>query len=230
MIMRKLMVNIVLLLFIVLLSNDMIAQSRNNMTFNVGYVNKTNSSKWASKVLNLQLSASDTISIHGITAGFEYFLLAGDIIGFDLGLNYTYMFRDQVLISGSTFTGNKYTYHSLDAPIRFMLSIPIGEDFSILLFAGPKLTFDIAGSQRTYINGSQIGGSKDIYGGSSYRSRFDVLLGPGAGLRYKNLIFRGGYDLGLLNLNLNNNPDDLLSNKKLQIKQEHIYFKLGIAF
>jgi len=111
-----------------------------------------------------------------------------------------------------------------------MLSIPIGEDFSILLFAGPKLTFDIAGSQRTYINGSQIGGSKDIYGGSSYRSRFDVLLGPGAGLRYKNLIFRGGYDLGLLNLNLNNNPDDLLSNKKLQIKQEHIYFKLGIAF
>ena len=62
MIMRKLMVNIVLLSFIVLLSSDLIAQSRNNMTFNVGYVNKTNSSKWASKVLNLQLSASDTIS------------------------------------------------------------------------------------------------------------------------------------------------------------------------
>ncbi len=220
--MKKILKRATLTVAVILVSVGITAQ--NNMSVNIGYVNKNNSAKLISEVLGLEVNAADNITIHGITAGFNYDLLLFNLIGFNFGINYTYSFRNKAILSNNNFTGSRYSYHSLDAPVRFMLSLPITSDLRLLAFAGPKFTFDLAGTANHYLNGNKVG-STNLYGDSSYRSRLNVLLGPGVGLRYKNFILKTGYDFGLLNLNI-----DEVTKDKLKVTQEQLYVKLGLAF
>lgn len=224
--MKKILKRATLIIAIILVSVGITAQNteQNNMTINIGYVNKNNSAKFISEVLGLEVNTADKITIHGITAGFGYDLLLFNLIGFNFGINYTYSFRDKIVWGSNKFTGYKYSYHSLDAPVRFMLSLPLTSDLRLLAFAGPKFTFDLAGTANHYVNGNKVD-SNNLYGDSSYRSRFNVLLGPGVGLRYKNFILKTGYDFGLLNLNI-----DKVKKDNLKITQEQLYVKLGFAF
>lgn len=226
--MKKNLFKTLFVLSILLLTNSIIAQ--NNMTFNVGYINKSNKAQWAEKIVGVEANGSDTVVFNGFTVGLEYFLLSNEVFGLDLGLNYSYLTRDVRIGLGNGFSGFRYTYHMLDAPARLMLSLRLSDNFKLLLFGGPKFTFDLAGSRQAYLNGDKEGSPEDHYSKDSYRSRFDILLGPGIGLRYKNLILRGGYDFGLLNLNINDNVNHFLSNQKLRITQEQLYVKLGLAF
>lgn len=224
--MKKILKRATLIVAVILVSIGITAQSteRNNMSINIGYVNKNNSYKLISEALGLEVNTTDKIAIHGITVGFDYDLLLFNLIGLNFGINYTYSFRNKSIMNSNKFTGSKDSYHTLDAPVRFMLSLPLTSDLRLLAFAGPKFTFDLAGTANHYIDGNKVG-SNNLYSDSSYRSRFDVLLGPGVGLRYKNLILKTGYDFGLLNLNINEVTKD-----KLKVTQEQLYVKLGLAF
>ncbi len=192
-------------------------------SINIGYVNTNNNAKIASNILGLKVEAKDEIVLDGITAGFDWDVLIANFIGVSTGLNYTYAFRNQNIVGNSYY---RYNYHILDAPVRFMLSLPITNDgdLRLLLYAGPKFALSIAGVGQAYVNGKKSGDSQDLYADSNYRSRFNLYVGPAVGLQYKNVILKGGYDFGLMNLNRNSNTKD-----NYKVNQEQWYIKLGFA-
>ena len=190
-------------------------------SINIGYVNTNNNAKKASNILGLKVEAKDEIVLDGITAGFDWDVLIANFIGVNMGLNYTYAFRNQNIVGNSYY---RYNYHILDAPVRFMLSLPITSDgdLRLLLYAGPKFALSIAGVGQAYVNGKKSGDSQDLYADSNYRSRFNLYVGPAVGLQYKNVILKGGYDFGLMNLKSNTKDN-------YKVNQEQWYIKLGFA-
>ena len=197
-------------------------------SINIGYVNTNNRAKYASKILGTKIEAKDEIVLDGITAGFDWDVLIANFIGVSTGLNYTYAFRNQNFVGNSYY---RYNYHILDAPVRFMLSLPLTSDgdLRLLLYAGPKFALSVAGIGQAYVNGKKSGDSQDLYADSNYRSRFNLYVGPAVGLQYKNVILKGGYDFGLLNINTNNDSKNLFNKDNYKVNQEQWYIKLGFA-
>lgn len=87
---------------------------------------------------------------------------------------------------------------------------------------GPKLTFDVAA---TLNNGSQ---SVNLYEAESSYSRFNLLIGPGIGAKYKTFVAKAGYDFGLLNRYSNSSTD--LLNTKITMTTNQFYISLGYCF
>ena len=81
-------------------------------SINIGYVNTNNRAKFASKILGTKIEAKDEIVLDGITAGFDWDMLIANFIGINMGLNYTYAFRNQNFVGNSYY---RYNYHILDA-------------------------------------------------------------------------------------------------------------------
>jgi Predicted exporter len=181
------------------------------LSVNAGYVSTT------PKVKMLGVSASGD-AISGITAGVGYDLNIQGGLGLAWGLNYTYAW-ESIKEEGIKM---KSTDHYLDIPVRLTYGFPVSDDFTIIGFAGPKFVCAIAGS-------TKIGDeSFDNYGKDSGAARFDIKAGAGAGVQYKNITLKAGYDWGCLNQVKDSESIFGITDMKTRLNQ--FYVTLGFVF
>ena len=177
-------------------------------------------------------------AIKGITAGLGYDMNVQGGVGLSWGLNYTYAWDKEEdtqnipFLGSITFSG-KSADHYLDVPVRLTYTLPLSGDLNVFGFAGPKFVYAIAGKTTTSVSTDLAGdiseyipeipeGNKDHYKDTNL-SRFDIKAGLGAGVQFKNIILKAGYDWGLLNQYTGNNDN-------YSAKSNHFYATLGFAF
>ena len=103
------------------------------------------------------------------------------------------------------FTGTiKETQVLVDVPILFNYKIDVNRDLAIIPFAGPMPSLALVGTTKG--NAPILGTTTtDWYGDNSTYSRFNLYAVFGADVKFTNFNLFGGYRLGLLDLNKNNN-------------------------
>ena len=191
--------------------------SLNAQSINVGYVNTTPTTKIGDG------DAKSGDAINGITAGFGYDINILNGLGIATGLNYTYAWDKEKVSSNFGSYSVLDADHYLDIPVRLAYTLSFSDDFKVFGFAGPKFVYAVAGKTTHSASSNWTGElNKGInhYGKDSNNSRFDIKAGLGAGVQFNNIIFKAGYDLGLLDLD---KSDGLTS------KSNQFYVTLGWA-
>ena len=108
--------------------------------------------------------------------------------------------------SGDAFFGfgtGKSTQTLIDVPILFNYGIGINRDITITPFVGPMVSLALTGNTKTTIGNSSF--NNNWYGDNSSLNRFNLYAVFGADLKFSQFNLFGGYRLGLLDLNSNNN-------------------------
>ena len=106
--------------------------------------------------------------------------------------------------------------HAINVPLQVGYELPLFGQFKAFGFAGPSLGIGLSEYRLTYaagltdetidyINGEDIlinytSGKSDLYKDNEL-NRLNLMLSTGGGIRWKNYYVKGGYDLGLNNLN-----------------------------
>ncbi len=205
--MKKSLKNLVVIAFLAI----SLGVSAQKLSVNVGYLNSTTTTKHS--IISLVESAN------GFTLGADYDVMVADNMGVNVGLNYSLTFSNLEPILYVRMKGN---YHALNLPIRFFYEYAINDDLKVFGLLGPKLTFDVAA---TLTDGRQ---SVNLYEAESSYSRFNLLIGPGIGAKYKTFVAKAGYDFGLLNRYSNSSTD--LLNTKITMTTNQFYISLGYCF
>jgi hypothetical protein len=212
------------------MSTNIWAQDFENFaSVNLGYINSVLQAKDATD--------EDNIKMNGIAVGaaYNYFIAGG--FGVEAGLGYNFSFENQkTTLMGQSITV-KDKFHFIDVPVRLFYAFQMNDDFSIFGFAGPKFQFGLLATETVFANDKKFGelnlytGKEVAYNedgsvaaeatGDSALKRFNILVGPGIGLKYKNLLLKGGYDWGLMNIS---------SDKDINLNINQFYVSLGYAF
>ena len=160
----------------------------------------------------------------GLVAGYSNSVAVGsdeNLNGFHIGpaaeidiqgpisLQYALMYNYLRNSSEATVVGQTVesttTAHTLDLPIRLTAKMALGEGLNLFVFGGPNFNYaisqktkgSITGAVDTSIEGDNI--YKDEYAsGKKTYSPFDLQLGIGAGLGFKDISVRVSYDWGML--------------------------------
>lgn len=223
--MGKFLRKIMLLFVVAVFSVSLTAQ--NKLSVNLGYLNSNTTLK--SSMTGIQLSTE--LPSNGFVVGAAYDVMFANSLGVSLGLDYALTFGNKSLqIQGMSANSTTYNIHTLELPIRLLYEYPIEDDISVFAFAGPKLAFDLAWKgKETY---GSITKTFDMYD-KDVIYRFNLLLGPGLGARYRNFQIKLGYDWGLLNrYNKNNKAVQLQGGLTPDVKlnTNNFYVMLGLVF
>lgn len=212
---------------VVLFSLNMAAQ----FSLNLGYSNTMS----VSRVDVLGVKSTDKQMINGASFGLAYDLSFFKILGLNVGLDYTFSYDRKGTKVDDKFTGYSTQYHTVGVPLRFMVNIPFSESSKFFIYAGPKVSVDVAGKLQIYIADEKVGDPISLYKETEISTiedfknldpaRFNLFIGPGAGVKIKNFIVKGGYDWGMINLNANKETRD---NYKLY--KNNWYVTVGFAF
>lgn len=155
-------------------------------------------------------------ALNGFKAGvfYEHNFKYG--LGLYYGVNYNFL-HDKTKWEGQGngwFLRTATTLHNLDFPIHFQYKLSIAKDTYLMAYTGPTLALGLAGTEAvTKKNGlpennplfQQSTTRANLYSrdankdGFADLQRFDVMISVGAGLQFKNIQLKGGYDFGLLN-------------------------------
>jgi hypothetical protein len=165
-----------------------------------------------------------------VGAGYEMELMKG--ITLTPGVYYSYLTSNDAssgsiggIVSGSTKT--KLTEQYLNVPVMVNLGYNLNRDLRLFAFGGPTISLGLSSKSHYDSNVSIVGinlgdsGDIDNYAGSngnaSTYSRFDVLLGAGAGVDIKDKIrVTVGYDWGMLNRNTDANSTGIQHRNQLK--------------
>ena len=171
----------------------MLATTANAQSFGAGYVQST-------------VNGGD--AVNGFYAGFGYSAEIMPGLNLNPGLYYELLTSSTGASLGSwaSYSG-KTTEHYVNVPLHLSYGIQFAPTFKFFVYGGPTANVGIASS--TKVSGSVlgIGGSDTIdnYKDSNY-SRFDIMLGAGAGIELmKKFRLTFGYDWGMLDRNTNDN-------------------------
>ena len=169
------------------------------------------------QVISITGNTSDTISLDGISIGFNQNLpLSGDLC-ISVGLQARYGFATKETsvnlgILGSANATAKYSQFSIDIPVLLNYGLNINKDMRLTPFVGPTISYALSGKTTWSGNANVLGalnigtdGEDDWYEESDKTSRFDIGLTLGASLDYSKYRIFGGYNLGLLNLSTADN-------------------------
>ena len=223
--MGKFLKKIMLLFVVTVFSVSITAQ--NKLSVNLGYLNNNITLKTSLGGLQVSKEAPS----NGFVLGAAYDVMFANSLGVSLGLDYALTFGDKIpKIMGLSFENVTHNIHTLELPIRLVYEYPIEDDISVFAFAGPKLAFDLAWKgKETY---GSITKTFDMYD-EDVIYRFNLLLGPGLGARYRNFQIKLGYDWGLLNrYNKNNKAVQLQGGLTPDVKlnTNNFYVMLGLVF
>ena len=126
-------------------------------------------------------------------------------ISLQYALMYNYLRNSsEATVIGQTVESTT-TAHTLDLPVRLTAKMALGEGLNLFVFGGPNFNYaisqktkgSITGAVDTSIEGDNI--YKDEYAsGKKTYSPFDLQLGVGAGLGFKDISVRVSYDWGML--------------------------------
>lgn len=160
----------------------------------------------------------------GLVAGYSNSVAVGsdeNLNGFHIGpaaeidiqgpisLQYALMYNYLRNSSEATVVGQTVesttTAHTLDLPIRLTAKMALGEGLNLFVFGGPNFNYaisqktkgSITGAVDTSIEGENIYKAEYASGKKTY-SPFDLQLGVGAGLGFKDISVRVSYDWGML--------------------------------
>jgi len=111
----------------------------------------------------------------------------------------------------------KFTFHSLDLPVRIAGTFPISKGISAVVFGGPNFNFGLVAKE------SSGGETVDLYSEDGGFKRFDLQLGLGAGLKFNALSLRASYDFGLLNKMKNLDGDGSVKANDLKISLAYFF-------
>lgn len=221
--MGKFLRKIMLLFVVTVFSVSLTAQNR--LSVNLGYLNNNITLKTSLGGLQISKEAPS----NGFVVGAAYDVMFANSLGVSLGLDYALTFGDKIpTIMGLSFDNVTHNIHTLELPIRLVYEYPIEDDISVFAFAGPKLAFDLAWKgKETYGN---ITKKVDVYD-KDVIYRFNLLLGPGLGARYRNFQIKLGYDWGLLNRYNKNNKFSVEGfTPDVKINNNNFYVMLGLIF
>ncbi len=221
--MGKFLKKIMLLFVVTVFSVSITAQNR--LSVNLGYLNNNITLKTSLGGLQISKEAPS----NGFVVGAAYDVMFANSLGVSLGLDYALTFGDKIpTIMGLSFDNVTHNIHTLELPIRLVYEYPIEDDISVFAFAGPKLAFDLAWKgKETYGN---ITKKVDVYD-KDVIYRFNLLLGPGLGARYRNFQIKLGYDWGLLNRYNKNNKFSVEGfTPDVKINNNNFYVMLGLVF
>lgn len=160
--------------------------SANAQGFQIGYINQTTTSS----ISNVETSNS----LAGVQAGLSYDMNVQGPVSLNYGLTYAYLFNN----ADNLGITSKTTAHQLDLPVRIQASFPISEDFKAFVYGGPNFSYVLSNKTKTTAAGVSL--TSDLYNNSDI-SQFNLQAGVGAGLSFKKVIFKVGYDWGLFDLN-----------------------------
>jgi hypothetical protein len=147
------------------------------------------------------VSGNTSSSFQGFFAGFTKNFSLTKGIGVAAGAEFRMNTK-----SGDAFFGfgtGKSTQTLIDVPILFNYGIGINRDITITPFVGPMVSLALTGNTKTTIGNSSF--NNNWYGDNSSLSRFNLYAVFGADLKFSQFNLFGGYRLGLLDLNSNNN-------------------------
>lgn len=220
---KKLLVVVAAVVF----SMNMAAQ----FSINLGYSN----TEAVSRINVLGVKSTDKQVINGASLGFAYDLSLMKVLGLNMGLDYTFSYDKKGIKTDDKFTGYSTQYHTLGVPVRLMVNIPFGDDYKFFIYGGPRFTFDVAGSVQSYLANEKVGDPISLYKDTELSTiddfkdldptRFNILVGPGAGFQIKNFIVKGGYDWGIINMNTNKDTQDAH-----KLYKNNWYVTVGVAF
>lgn len=108
--------------------------------------------------------------------------------------------------SGDAFFGfgtGKSTQTLIDVPILFNYGIAINRDLKVVPFVGPMLSLALTGNTKTTVGSTTF--NNDWYGDNSNMNRFNLYAVFGADVKFSQFNLFGGYRLGLLDLDTNDN-------------------------
>lgn len=126
-------------------------------------------------------------------------------ISLQYGLMYNYLRNSsQATVFGQTSEATT-TAHTLDLPVRLTAKMAIGEGLNLFVFGGPNFNYaisqktkgDSSGAIDVSVEGENIYKAEYASGKKTY-SPFDLQLGVGAGLGFKDVSVRVNYDWGML--------------------------------
>lgn len=221
--MGKFLKKIMLLFVVTVFSVSITAQ--NKLSVNLGYLNNNITLKTSLGGLQVSKEAPS----NGFVLGAAYDVMFANSLGVSLGLDYALTFGDKIpKIMGLSFDNVTYNIHTLELPIRLVYEYPIEDDISVFAFAGPKLAFDLSWKGKETYGG--ITKTFDMYD-KDVIYRFNLLLGPGLGARYRNFQIKLGYDWGLLNRYNKNNKFSVEGfTPDVKINNNNFYVMLGLVF
>lgn len=160
--------------------------SANAQGFQIGYINQTTTGTGIFETNN---------SLDGVQAGLSYDMSIQGPVSLNYGLTYAYLFNNMDNMISTTNT----TAHQLDLPVRLVIAFPFSEDFNAFAYGGPNFSYALANKTKTTVAG--VSGIYDLYGDNSNISQFNLQAGVGAGISFKKVILKVGYDWGLIDLN-----------------------------
>lgn len=221
--MGKFLKKIMLLFVVTVFSVSITAQ--NKLSVNLGYLNNNITLKTSLGGLQVSKEAPS----NGFVLGAAYDVMFANSLGVSLGLDYALTFGDKIpKIMGLSFDNVTHNIHTLELPIRLVYEYPIEDDLSVFAFAGPKLAFDLSWKGKETYGG--ITKTFDMYD-KDVIYRFNLLLGPGLGARYRNFQIKLGYDWGLLNRYNKNNKFSVEGfTPDVKINNNNFYVMLGLVF
>ena len=149
------------------------------------------------------VSGSNSTNYQGFFAGFTQNFGLSNGIGVAAGAQVRMNTKSTSNTILGVTTTTKDSQFLVDVPILFNYGIAINRDLTISPFVGPMLSLALAGNTKTSIGSSTS--TFDWYGDNSNMSRFNLYAVFGANVKFSQFNLFGGYRLGLLDLNSNDN-------------------------
>lgn len=129
--------------------------------------------------------------------------------GITAGLNYNFGYgkKSQYYVAPKDTITYKYFNHSLNIPVRLNYTLPIFWNMKVFGYAGPNFIIGIA-EPMTVTNAKFDNQLTDTYWDiksenydnySRETKRFDIQLGAGGGIQWRQYRVKSGYDWGILN-------------------------------
>jgi hypothetical protein len=119
------------------------------------------------------------------------------------GAYYSLAYGDKMQLFPDDDYVSTHTYAQYaDVPLKLMFSLPVSNTFKFIAYGGPNMNFGI--SQKQFVLstlGTQSSMINDVYA-AKLLSRWNVQIEVGGGFQWKKFIVKGGYNLGINNLDL----------------------------
>lgn len=178
---------------------------------NIGYAPVTFSNAYT----NGNTTTTSTSDMDGFFAGVSYNYGISNNLGVAFGIQGRYNTKtstesaDVIVVSGNSKITT--TQFLLDVPVFVNYSLHFGSNMKLTAFAGPALSYALAGNSHVTTTTTVLGNSstseKDyaMYGDDSHNKRFDLSVAAGLQFQFSDFRLYGGYRLGLLDLDSRDN-------------------------
>lgn len=181
------------------------AAAQNQWSVCAGYLKSDNRGSSAS-------NSSATITTH------DYGFYAGVGLGFPVEGTRNLYFEGDVVYSylGTVDYEFPERIHTLNLPLRVKYKVDLTNILGIFAYGGPVSSFGFAGSSKVHDK------EYPLYGKDGILNRLDFKLGIGDGIEvWQKVVFRIGYDWGMLNASKNHH-----NSNKIRLNLLHV----GVAY